>query len=65
MKKTVKRFAVHKRGTEQLGYLCSFKDEAQALLADLKNNIFSMPQTDLEKYQVVEVEVSWEEDEVN
>lgn len=60
-KKTVTRWAVHKDGTEQLGYLCSFKDEAEQMLEDLKKDVKSMPSSELEKYHVVEVTVSWEE----
>ena len=62
-KKTVTRWAVHKLGTEQLGYLCSFKDEAEKLLEDLKKDVLRAPTLGLDKYTVVEVQVSWEEDE--
>ena len=60
-KKTVTRWAVHKAGTDQLGYLCSFKDEAEHMLEDLRRDVKSMPSNELEKYHVVEVTVSWEE----
>ena len=61
MKKTVIRWAVHKAGTEQLGYLCSFEQEAVDMLNDLKKNILNMPKEEIEKYQVVKVQVSWNE----
>ena len=61
MKKTATRWAVHKAGTEQLGYLCSYKQEAIDMLDDLRKNIVSMPKEDIEKYKVVEVQVSWDE----
>ena len=61
MKKTVTRWAVHKAGTEQLGYLCSYKQEAVDMLDDLRKNIVSMPKEDIEKYKVVEVQVTWDE----
>lgn len=58
-KKTITRWAVHKAGTEQLGYLCSFKDEAERMLEDLKKDVYQMPKIELDKYRVVEVQVSW------
>ena len=61
MKKTVTRWAVHKTGTEQLGYLCSFEQEAVDMLNDLKKNILNMPKEEIEKYQVVKVQVTWDE----
>ena len=61
MKKTVTRWAIHKVGTEQLGYLCSYKQEAVDMLDDLRKNIVSMPKEDIEKYKVVEVQVTWNE----
>lgn len=51
------RWAVHKAGTEQLGYLCSFKSEAEDMLNDLKANIINMPASERDKYKVVEVKV--------
>lgn len=61
MHKTVTRWAVHKSGTEQLGYLCSFKNEAENMLSDLHANILNMPEEERKKYKVVEVTVSWDE----
>ena len=61
MQKIVTRWAVHKKGTEQLGYLCSFEQEAIDMLNDLKNNILNMPKEEVEKYQVVKVQVIWDE----
>ena len=58
-KKTITRWAIHKVGTEQLGYLCSFKDEAEHMLEDLKKDIYQVPSLEIEKYKVVEVQVSW------
>lgn len=60
-KKTITRWAIHKVGTEQLGYLCSFKDEAERMLEDLKKDIYQAPSFDIEKYRVVEVQVTWTE----
>lgn len=58
-KKTITRWAVHKQGTEQLGYLCSFKSEAEHMLEDLKKDVYRMPGSELNRYHVVEVQVSW------
>lgn len=55
--KTFTRWAVHKTGTEQLGYLCSFKSEAEDMLKDLKTNILNMPEAEKARYRVVEVKV--------
>ena len=60
-KKTITKWAIHKSGTEQLGYLCSFKDEAEQMLEDLKKDVYQMPKNELDKYRVVEVQVSWAE----
>lgn len=60
-KKTITRWAIHKVGTEQLGYLCSFKDEAERMLEDLKKDIYQASFLEIEKYKVVEVQVSWTE----
>jgi len=59
--KTITRWAVHKQGTEQFGYLCSFKSEAENMLNDLKKDILNMPDSEKAKYSVVEVTVSWSE----
>ena len=56
-KKTFTRWAVHKTGTEQLGYLCSFKSEAEDMLRDLKVNLLNMPESEKDLYKVVEVKV--------
>lgn len=61
MKKVMTRWAVHKKGTEQLGYLCSFEQEAVDVLNDLKKNILNMSKEEIEKYQVVKVQVTWDE----
>ena len=58
---TTTKWAVHKSGTNQLGYLCSFKEEADDMLRDLHQNILSMPKEERDKYKVVEVHVSWDE----
>ena len=50
---------MHKSGTDQLGYLCSFKDEAERMLEDLKKDVHQTSSIDLDKYHVVEVQVSW------
>ena len=55
------KYAVHKEGTAQFGCLCSFKDEAEQMLADLKKEIARMPKDELSKYHVVEVTLSWNE----
>ena len=59
LRKTITRWAVHKSGTDQLGYLCSFKDEAEKMLEDLKKDVYQTSSIDLDKYHVVEVQVSW------
>ncbi len=56
------RWAVHKSGTEQLGYLCSFKSEAEDMLRDLKVNLFNMSEAEKARYKVVEVKVEITED---
>lgn len=61
-KKTFTRWAVHKTGTEQLGYLCSFKTEAEDMLRDLKVNLLNMPESEKALYKVVEVKVEITED---
>lgn len=61
MQKTITRWAIHKAGTEQLGYLCSFKDEADDMLRDMHKDIITMSEAEKSKYRVVEVKVSWEE----
>ena len=61
-KKTFTRWAVHKTGTEQLGYLCSFKTEAEDMLRDLKVNLLNMPESEKDLYKVVEVKVEITED---
>ena len=54
--KTITRWAVHQLKTEQLGYLCSTKEEAEDKLKELKKTMSPRHQA---KYQVVEVQVSW------
>ncbi len=61
MKKTCKKYAVHKDGTMVFGSLCSFKDEAEDLLQELKKSIITMPESEKSKFRVVEVELSWDE----
>lgn len=51
------RWAVHKSGTEQLGYLCSFKSEAEDMLKDLKSSLYNMSDAEKARYEVVEVKV--------
>ena len=62
MKKTCTKYAIHKQGTSIFGSLCSYKDEAQALLDDLHKNILNMPEEEKSKYHVAKVELSWDED---
>ena len=62
MQKTITRWAIHKSGTDQLGYLCSFKREAEDMLNDMHKNIITMSEEDKNKYHVIEVKVSWDED---
>lgn len=61
MQKTVTKWAVHKNGTVQFGYLCSFKEEAEQMLRDLKKDIHDMPKAEIDKYHVVKVTVAWDE----
>lgn len=56
------RWAVHKTGTEQLGYLCSFKTEAEDMLRDLKANLLNMSEAEKARYKIVEVKVEITED---
>ena len=56
--KTITRWAIHHLKTEQLGYLCSTKEEAEEKLEELKKTMSPRHQA---KYQVVEVQVSWVE----
>ena len=60
--KSFTRWAIHKTGTEQLGYLCSFKSEAEDMLRDLHNNLYNMPEAEKARYKVVEVKVEITED---
>lgn len=62
MKKSCIKYAVHKLGTNIFGSLCSYEDEANDLLQDLKMNIVNMPEDEKAKYVVAKVEVSWNED---
>ena len=62
MKKSCKKFAIHKDGTMVFGSLCSFRDEAEDLLQDLKKNIINMPENEKAKFRVTEVELTWDED---
>ena len=59
--KHAKKWAVHKTGADQFGYVCSFKEEAEHMLADLQQSILHMPESDRQKYKVVEIDLSWEE----
>lgn len=60
--KTFTRWAIHKAGTEQLGYLCSLKSEAEDMLRDLHTSIYNMPGAEKSRYKVVEVKVEIIED---
>lgn len=63
MHKELTRWAIHKQGTNQLGYLCSFKSEAEDMLADLHKDILNMSEEEKDKYHVIEVKVSWDEND--
>lgn len=63
VKRTITRWAIHEQGTEQFGYLCSFKSEADNMFENLFKNTFNISPEEKAKYQVVEVEVSWIENE--
>ena len=58
MQKTITRWAVHKIGTEQIGYLYSSKAEADELLSGLMDG---MKPSTKKKYAVIEVQVAWNE----
>lgn len=58
---SLKRWCVHKIGTGQLGVLCSFKEEAEDLLRNLKSDLIRMAPEEKAKYVVVEVEVKFQE----
>ena len=60
-KKTIVRWAIHKLGTEQLGYLWPTKADAEKKLEELKKDISHLPLEEQDKHVVVEVQVSWEE----
>lgn len=62
-RKSTTRWAVHKRGTEQFGYLCSFKSEAEDLLNDLFSNAYTMSEKEKAKYCVAEVTITWDDGE--
>ena len=62
-RKSTTRWAVHKRGTEQFGYLCSFKSEAEDLLNDLFKNAYTMSEEEKSRYCVAEVTVTWDDGE--
>ena len=62
MKKTCKKYAIHKDGTTVFGSLCSYREEAEDLLHDLQKNIINMPEVEKRKFKVVEVELVWNED---
>ena len=62
MKKSCKKYAVHKLGSEIFGSLCSFREEAEDLLQDLQKNIINMPKSEKDKFKVIELELTWNED---
>lgn len=62
MKKTCIKYAIHKQGTNIFGSLCSYEDEAQDLLDDLRKNILNMSEEEKSKYRIAKVELSWNED---
>ena len=62
MKKTCKKYAVHKAGTEMFGCLCSSKTEAEDVLATMHKNAQSMSEEEKSNFNVIEVELSWNED---
>lgn len=61
MQKSVTKWAVHKAGTDNFGYMCSFKDEAEQMLKDLHQDVLNMPENELAKYRVAEVTLTWDE----
>lgn len=61
MQKTTKKWAVHKSGTNQFGYMCSFREEAEQMLEDMKKDILNMPKSEIDRYHVVEVDLVWNE----
>ena len=60
-KKTATKWALHKLGTNQFGYMCSFQNEAEQMLDDLKKDVLHMPEKELKKYKVVKIALSWDE----
>lgn len=62
-RKSTTRWAVHKRGTEQFGYLCSFKSEAEDLLNELFKNFYTMSEEEKLKHCVAEVTITWDDGE--
>ena len=61
MQKSATKWAIHKHGTDQFGHLCSYRDEAEDMFADLKKDIIHMPESELKKYHVAEVTLVWDE----
>ena len=62
-RKSTTRRAVHKRGTEQFGCLCSFKSEAEDLLNGLLKSLCTMSEEEKSKHCVAEVTVTWDDGE--
>ncbi len=54
------RWAVHKAGTAQLGYLCSSKSIAESMLEDIRSSS-ALSSESKAKYNVIEVQVTWSE----
>jgi len=61
MEKSAVKWAIHKTGTAQFGYLCSFEEEAEHMLLDMKKDIINMPVDELNRYKVVKVTLIWDE----
>ena len=58
MKKKLTRWALHREGTTQLGYLCKTKQDADQMLEDLSKA--GVAAEEAQHYKVVEVEVSFD-----
>ena len=62
MRKTCKKYAVHKAGTEMFGCLCISRTEAEDVLMNMRKNAQSINEEEKSNFKVIEVELSWNED---
>ena len=58
-KQTAIRWAMHKKGTDQFGYMCLKKEDAEYILANFRTD--AQDSKAFDNYDVVQVELSWME----